>query len=346
MRTRTNYSMIGAFIIGGVAVLVTWVMSLEGASDAKSFYFETYFEESITGLTVGSPVRFRGVRIGLVDQIHLAANVYATQKPYVVVVGKLYQRGVPRDKWRNMLDRRLPEGLFVRLSAEGLTGGNYLEADLPGEGLPRPERLPHDWRPLHEYVPSERSTIGQLRITLEELALNIRKIDFAALFSEAQSTMKSIRTQVDQAQVGQISQKIQSLLDNGKQAVDSGRQILARAGSRADLVLDELSGLLKRVDQAVDSKAVKNLVADLSSTAQLLPGVAKDVKAAMESLMQSAEQLEEMIRLKGRDVDLILENVRVVTANLARLAGTLERYPSLLLFGKPPQQATVPGGRK
>ncbi|MEC7584842.1 MAG: hypothetical protein VYE77_11035, partial [Planctomycetota bacterium] len=267
-------------------------------------------------------------------------------KPYVVVVGKLYQRGVPRDKWQTWLNRRLGEGLFVRLSAEGLTGGNYLEADLPGPGLPRPEKLPHDWIPMHRYVPSERSTIGQLRITLEELALNIRKIDFAALFSEVQSTMKSIRTQVDQAEVGQISQKIQSLLDDGKQAVDNGRQVLARAGSRADQVLDEVSGLMKRIDQAVDSKAVKNLLTDLSSTAQLLPGVAKDVKAAMESLMQSAEQLEEMIRLKGRDVDLILENVRVVTANLARLASTLERYPSLLLFGKAPQEATVPGGRK
>jgi len=343
MKTRTNYTLIGAFIIGGLLLLVGWVLTLRGASAAESFYFETYFEETVNGLARGSAVRFRGVRVGEVDEIHIAGNVYDTQQPFVVVTARLHQKGVDPEKWREILDRQLPQGLFVRLAAQGLTGGMYLEADLPVDAAHEPVRLPYDWTPAHTYVPSETSTIGQLRVTIDELAVNIRKIDFAALADELQSTLRSIRTEVDAADIGAVSQKMQGLLDDGAVVLDNTRQVLSKTGTRADQVLDDCSVLLSRLESEIQAGGVHELLQDLSLTVKQMPDVATDMKIAMESLIGSARQIEALIRLKGRDVDLILENVRIVTANLARLANMLERYPSLLLFGDAPAQAVGPG---
>ncbi len=346
MKTKTNYTLIGGFIMSGVLVLVIWILTLKGASDADAYFLETYFEESITGLSPGSAIRFRGVKVGQVDEVHIASNVYETRLPYVVVTAKLYQKGVSRANWITMLERASSQGLFVRLASQGLTGAMYLEADIPSDPSKAPPELKHDWTPRYSYVASETSTIAQVRLTVDELAANVRSIDFAAIASEANNTMVAIRTQVEGAEVAELSQKAQAFLDEGTSTMQNANATIRRAGERAEEVLGKLNTMLTRIEGELTTGTLKKMLKDVTLTVEQMPAAAEDMKAAMESLMGSAEQVENLIRLKGRDVDLILENIRVVTANLSRLTSTLERYPSLLLFGEAPAKASRKGAKK
>ena len=70
MSTKPHYFRIGIFVILALALVVAAVVVFgAGLLAQDKMYFETYFDESITGLSVGSPVEFRGVRIGQVETI-------------------------------------------------------------------------------------------------------------------------------------------------------------------------------------------------------------------------------------------------------------------------------------
>ena len=83
MGRRANPTVIGAFIIGAVALIVIGLLVLGRGhffSDTQTFVL--YFDGSVKGLNIGAPVEFQGVRIGSVTDIHVSivskTNEYRT----------------------------------------------------------------------------------------------------------------------------------------------------------------------------------------------------------------------------------------------------------------------------
>ena len=69
---RANPKVIGAFVVGAVALVVVGVLLLGGAEWlAEKRTFVAYFEGSVKGLNVGAPVEFQGVKVGAVTDIQL-----------------------------------------------------------------------------------------------------------------------------------------------------------------------------------------------------------------------------------------------------------------------------------
>src|SRR5688572_31983274 len=75
MATGTNHWKLGLFVLLGIALLFTSLVVL-GASNwnKASVRYVSYFDESVQGLELGSPVKFRGVTIGRVAEIDIAPD--------------------------------------------------------------------------------------------------------------------------------------------------------------------------------------------------------------------------------------------------------------------------------
>jgi len=88
MSTRINNFKIGLFTFIGVGLVVTGLLVFGVWSNLKkSSLFETYVTTDVSGLSVGSAVELRGVRVGKVTSIGFSWNVYQDASPgYVVVV--------------------------------------------------------------------------------------------------------------------------------------------------------------------------------------------------------------------------------------------------------------------
>src|SRR5918912_1533840 len=82
MKPNRAYFRLGAFILLAVAALVTLVIVLGTSSLFRNdLVAETYFNESVQGLEVGSKVLFRGVRVGNLTKMSFTYMKYERDKP-------------------------------------------------------------------------------------------------------------------------------------------------------------------------------------------------------------------------------------------------------------------------
>src|SRR3546814_10239116 len=72
METRANYIMVGCFVlllVFGLLGFVLWLAKFQ--FEAEFARYDIVFESTVTGLREGSPVRYRGVRVGEVTSVDL-----------------------------------------------------------------------------------------------------------------------------------------------------------------------------------------------------------------------------------------------------------------------------------
>src|SRR5580658_9733202 len=87
MSSKANNFKLGLFTIFGVALLGTGVLAFgTWSSFAKKSLYETYVPGDVSGLSVGSAVEFRGVRVGKVTHIGFSWTEYQDTQPGCVVV--------------------------------------------------------------------------------------------------------------------------------------------------------------------------------------------------------------------------------------------------------------------
>ena len=73
MEGRAIYLRVGALILLGVALAVALIWFLGGGQLKHGTLLESYFRESVQGLEVGAPVKYRGVTIGRVTELGLVS---------------------------------------------------------------------------------------------------------------------------------------------------------------------------------------------------------------------------------------------------------------------------------
>src|SRR5262245_45321906 len=133
MAKRANPTVIGAFVLGGIALAVGAVLILGGREWFKRpVTCVMAFDDSVAGLAVGSPVSFRGVQLGTVSSVQLRYNttlivVFAQIDPSRI-------RGAPGEVTPGRVERSIQEavknGLRAQLKVQSLlTGQLYIGLD-------------------------------------------------------------------------------------------------------------------------------------------------------------------------------------------------------------------------
>jgi phospholipid/cholesterol/gamma-HCH transport system substrate-binding protein len=72
METRASYVIVGSFVLAMIVALFAFIIyTAKVQFDQVTLPYHIYFSGSVTGLQDGSPVRYRGVPIGTVQQIEI-----------------------------------------------------------------------------------------------------------------------------------------------------------------------------------------------------------------------------------------------------------------------------------
>ena len=347
-----SYFKIGLFVICAIVIGVIGVVVLGGAKFfQKKNIIETYIDESVQGLDIGSPVKFRGVPVGNVEEITLTGVEYGTRRGYVVV-----RAGISRNVFQfSLADPANPafiaevqRGLRVRLAPQGLTGQAYLEADYLNPKLNPPLEI--DWRPKYPYVPSAQSRITQLSDAVERILRNVEQLDIQRLIGSVESSLKTIDKLASGANLDKISTQAVALLTEVRETNLQLKQVVGGSDLK-DAVKDAAvaAGTARQILERAD-KPLSQLIADLPKASESINRVALRLDAVTANLpetnaqfRQTLQQLNRLISGQQRDIEKTVENLRSMSESLKEAVDNSKKYPSQLLFGAPPPPSKVMG---
>lgn len=336
MKTKVSPTVVGLFVLGALLLAAVALFSFGGVNFfSKPERFIVYFDESIHGLDDGSPVKFRGVRIGRVVGLKVRAIPAepAADKPpgsLVAVICELSRDvvadglGAPIDvSDRDELQRLVDSGLRAQLGVIGYaTGLLYVELDFYDPAAhPATPRAGVESDYLE--MPSVPSKSAELLRNFDEILTSIKGVDFPRLAGEVQALLAETRAQVKAADLGAIS----------KEWAAAGRSVSALADS------PELKAVLANAASA--SARLDRVLADLEKAAgpgaEQLNLALRDARAAMQQLTDTTTVMKRFINAQqylGDDASKAFSRLGEAAAAVARLADFLERNPSALLSGR------------
>lgn len=342
---KFSYFKIGIFVISAVVIAIIGVVVLGvGTIFQKKSIVETYIDESVQGLDVGSPVKFRGVPVGRVEQISLTSAEYSTRREYVLVrvsiSSNMFQFPV-NDPRSPQLKQALDRGFRIRIAPQGLTGVAYLEADYLD-----PERNPPleiDWQPYYPYIPSTRSRITQLSEAVERILRNFSDIDIAQLSQTIDKSLVAMTKLAENANLDKIGAQANALLNELR---ETNRQINTLVSNpELKTTIADASASAGRARQIIEraEKPINQMLTDLPQATESLSRLVKRLDSAATDLPETSSQLRQTIQRMNRllanqqrDIEKTMDNLRAVSENLKEITDNSKKYPSQVLFGAPP----------
>jgi len=344
---KASYFKIGLFIIVGTIIGVIGVVALGvGTIFQKKVVVETYIDESVQGLDVGSSVKFRGVPVGKVETISLTSAEYPTKRRYVLVRMGLATKIILADAGSPSFLIEVDKGLRVRLASQGVTGAAYIEADYldPARNPP----LEIDWQPRYPYVPSTRSRITQLSESLEKILRSVESVDVGRLVDGLEKSLATITKVAEGANLEKLGGQANAFLTEVR---DTNRQLKELIGSNeVKSVLKDSAATASGARQIVEraQKPVDQMLAALPRAAeslerivQRLDSVSADLPETSAQLRQTLQRMNRLIATQQHGIAATVENLQAISNDMKDLAESSRKYPSQVLFGEPPTPSKV-----
>ncbi len=331
MKSSALYLRVGLLVVVGVVLAAGFVIFLLGSrGSGPATIYETYSRESVQGLDVGAPVRYRGVRIGQVTSIGLVSAEYRRREgvPYTQAFQLVVVRFAIDDRQIGetpSLDRAIQLGLRARITGQGITGVNYVELDfVPPDRFPVPE-LP--WEPRYPVIPSIPSTVAQVRNAAEDLVQRLSNVPLEQMANDVAALLQTLNQQTSEGDVAITLRETARTMTALRTALEGGE--LQGALTELRQAAEAARGLLGGPELRGAVGSIATAAAELRRTAQRLPGAVDGFDRTMRTARETTVDVQ-------AELIPILMDLRATAANLRATAEQLRASPSQLLFGAPP----------
>ena len=357
MSKPTSKALIGAFVVGAVALLLVAVAIFgSGRFFAKRPVVVMFFEGSVKGLSVGAPVMFRGVPIGNVTDIRIVGSrrdrsvqipVYAEFDP--VRFREKDPKGEQVSPLANLADQ-IASGMRAQLELQSfVTGQLMINVDyFPGTPV-----VLVGAEPGVPEIPTIPSTMQRLvkkfeDLPIEEIAQNVnaavtgvsRLVNSPELagaitdVSQAANELKALVGNVNR-QVGPLVATInQSVQEYGKLAQDAGKE-LAETRRSIQETLGDVRTLVRDVDAQVAPTAgavretlgdVRTLVRSADTQVASTAGTARETLGDVRALVRSLDsQVGSVTATLNETVKEYGALARTVDGEVPALAASLQK---------------------
>ena len=299
MEREANYAAVGAFVLLVLAMAVAFVYWYSDARDSKSYVrHEIYFEGSVSGLNVGSTVRYLGVDVGRV----VALNIDKRSAERVQVIVDIAEDAPISDKTVAELSLLGVTGLLY-VDLLGDAGNKRLAPPVPGERYPVIRSVRSGFDVILSGVPEVMGRASEVaqrasRLlsddNLDSLSRTIGNLDEAT--RDLPGTMKELDLLVRDLRVvsrdfGQMTQSLQSVTADAAPTV-------RKAVERIGVVADNLAATSARLDRLLETNE--------SSIDEFAQNGLPEVERLMREGSAAASELEALGRSLREDPSRLL----------------------------------------
>ena len=321
MTEKGTKTLIGFFVMCALTLLIGGVMIVGSGSFSSAARFVCFFDASLRGLLPGSPVYFRGVRVGKVVsiQINADADELTFRTPVVIELEKsalksshadlasLLSRGSADT---SLLTDLVRKGLRARLGTLSfVTGQLSVDLDmLPDAPPPTPEQM----RPYDGII-----QIPTMPSSLDEMLNLVTDVPVRDIAGETLLALRRINGQLEGLNLPELAA---SLTELSRQATELARELTAQS-----------RGLTEVREQAVATmERYGELAARMEKSARDISGMGVSARLTMDSLrLLVREDSAPLVEFSQT-----MRALRDAADSINNLATLLELKPDALIFGR------------
>jgi len=306
MNNKVNYTLVGIVVLVGFILLSAFTYwMLKPSSDAETQKYLIYFDESVFGLNLDAPVKFRGITVGKV--VDLRINKKNTQQVQVTVD---ILKSTP-----------INESTVAKLTAQGITGLTYINLTQGKHDAPPLKRKEGEKYPVIKSVPSFfknfEHTLGEMTAELtktlemtQKLLDNQNQERVARLLEESANVMGKLDTMLDDKTIHHVQASAENI----------------------DSITKKIDKLVPNIDAFVDKtveweKGINNSFDSIKDTYLKMDDKMKDMAHSFEDAKISFETLT-------RELESTLKESQYLMIDFQDSIESFEKSPSDVIYKK------------
>ncbi|WP_309379915.1 MlaD family protein [Cerasicoccus frondis] len=332
MSKKANPAVIGGFVITAIVFAIAAVVVFGSGSFFKQqAEFVLYFDDSVNGLAIGAPVKFKGVPIGQVKDILIRFNQKDSSDDSIPVIIEIdlsrlrTNLGVDVDLGDpEVLKGQVNDGLRGTLQqASFVTGLLFVELNYVNPAPPPRYRQEGGLDEEYLEIPTLQSGLTEIIKKVSSMVNQISQIDFRGLGIKLNATLDKLDRGIGQVDFKGISDQTKQTLKSIEDLADNPD--LKKAFTSLDKTLDDLQVLINNLDGDVSE-----LVADIRVTLT-------SARGTLDKFSVLATDADGMVAPDSKtryELNSALSEFAGAMRSLRVLLDYLEQNPSAVLTGK------------
>ncbi len=308
MNNKVNYTAVGLLVLFGFILIfgfTYWLLKPSAESETAKYLI--HFDESVMGLNIDAPVKYRGINVGKVSQLRI--NPKNSEQVEVLVT---ILKSTP-----------IKSSTVAKLTAQGITGLSYINLSLGDNNAPSLKVSKGEKYPIIKTVPSFfenfEQTLGTVSTKLSNTLTKTQKllndenqVQITLLLKRSAGFMERMERTLSDETIINFHETMKNLASTSKK-VDS---------------------IMPKVDVFVDKSIVWEDKISLSFDSIMTSYL--DIKSSMNEVKRAVASGEFNIKEITGDVAVSMNNTLVEMQHLIiETEGVLNRYersPSDILF--------------
>ncbi len=308
MNNRVNYALVGFLVLFGMFLMVGfsyWLLQPSNKQETRKYCI--YFDESVLGLNLEAPVKYRGIKVGKVT--HLGINRKNSQQVEVQITV--------------LNTTPIKTSTRAQLTSQGITGLSYINLTMGDNSAPMLKKNTDEECPVIKTTPSFFNTI---ETSFGSVSTNLSKT--------LSGTQKLLNDQ-NQIQISILLEKSASVMGKLEKIFDEKTikhiQHSAKVLDQASIKLDKM--LPKFEEFATNSVAWENKV---SSSFKAIMGSYNGIRETMDVFQAAVSNGDFNLKAITDDVMPTMNNTLVEVQQLmVKVESILDQYeksPGDILF--------------
>jgi phospholipid/cholesterol/gamma-HCH transport system substrate-binding protein len=302
----------------GLVVLVTVVLLTAAGFAIANMHFGGQFTQYHTyfkfggGLEVGAPVRFAGLKVGRVNDVHVDPQDKTRVEVMIEVAA-----GTP-----------VAKDSVAQVTQLTMLSENYVEITPNKETTPLPNGsvVPSaETQTLNTLIAKMSGMADQAQPLIADLHKNLNEISARA--DKLLANLQEVTGEKNQQHLASILSESDGMIKDNRPKLDATMNNLQTASAGMAPLLSDLREATAKMQKVMDT-ANGMLEEDRPKIAASIDEMQKTLATARATI----EQLQSMLVANGDNLDMMLDNFRQVSDNFREFTDTVKRQPSSLIW--------------